>query len=284
MPAVSASAKTSVPRKVYGPDRILPKRPPSVLQVVRNPASMLAIPDIDWTAWYLTEEQDEGESWPHAHICHTFETQLRCWVALQRDPHSRVGGNVFFQWVQSQPLVQISPDAFVVDSAPEPLPASMQLWLPGHLPPQFALEVVSEDWHKDYDDNPPKYAMLGCKELAIYDPEYAAHRRSKDRVALQVYRRAADGIFARAYAGDGPAYCVQLGAWLVMAPDGSGLLRIARDAAGLDLVPTADEQVALVEQQAAAAQHQAAIDRQSLAEAEAENARLCEELARLRAK
>ena len=275
MPPVQATALGSPVRKVYGPDRILPKRPPSGLQVVRNTSSALGIPDIDWTAWYVTEEQDMGESWQHARISRIFEDLLRRWVAERGEKRSRVGGNVFFQWVESQPLVQISPDAFVVDSAPKPLPTSVQTWLPGHLPPRFALEVVSEDWHKDYNDNPPKYAMLGCQELAIYDPEYRSHRRSKERVALQVYRRAADGVFARAYAGDGPAYCAQLGAWLVVASDNEGLLRIARDQAGVDLVATAEEQLAVV-------QHQAAADRQSLDAAQAENARLLAELARLR--
>ena len=167
MPPATASAAIGppTPRKITPPDRPAAKRPPRAPQVVRNPNSDLAITDIDWTAWYLTEEDDIGESWTHANISSMFEDLLKRWLAERDDPTGRVGRNVFLQWVPGQPLVQISPDAFVVQSAPEPLPNSVQTWLPGHYPPRFALEVVSDDWRKDYHDNPPKYAHMGCREL-----------------------------------------------------------------------------------------------------------------------
>jgi hypothetical protein len=61
-------------------------------------------------------------------------------------------------------------------------------------------------------------------------------------VRLQVYRRDANGAFVRVYHGDGPARCEELDAWIVSRRDGSGTIpRIARDAAGADLVPTEEE-------------------------------------------
>ena len=271
------------------PIRYLPKRPPWVPQVVSNPKPDLQIADIDWTAWHLTTGQDMAESPQHAEISRVFVQLLRRRIRELKLKRSYVNGNTFFQWVPDDLLVQISPDACVLDSAPRPLPSCFQTWLAGHLPPRFALEVVSEEWHKDYDANPPKYAMLGCRELVIYDPEHDQHRRTKERVAIQVYRRAADGIFARAYAGDGPAYCETLDGWLVVPANGELLLRIARDAAGLDLVPTAEEsetaaqeQAAVAQEQAAAAQELATVERTARQTEAAQNVLLRAELARLR--
>jgi hypothetical protein len=121
-----------------------------------------------------------------------------------------------------------------------------QTWLPGHEPPRWALEIVSDDWKKDYEDNPPKYAQLGTRELVIFDP-YAAElgpngNGSQARTPLQVYRRGADGAFVRVHRGNGPAHSEEIGAWLVVRREGGVAdLRIARDAAGADLVPTALE-------------------------------------------
>ena len=59
---------------------------------------------------------------------------------------------------------------------------------------------------------------------------------------FQVYRRGADGAFVRVHCGDGPVRSVELGAYLVARREGGAVrLRIARDAAGQDIVPTADE-------------------------------------------
>ena len=243
--------------------RAAPSRQPRVPQLIRHPSFDFALTAIDWSAWYLTAEDDMGESWLHSKISDLFEGLLTRWLAERGDTRSQVGRNVFFQWVEAHPLVQMSPDAFVVATAPTPLPKSVQTWLPGHLPPRFALEVVSDDWHKGYHDNPAKYAQMGCAELVIYDPEHNAHRKSKDRAALQVYRRTADGLFVRSYVGPGPAPSAELHAWLVVAADGSRMLRLARDADGTDLLPTAEE---------------------ALAAADAENARLRAQLAQMAAR
>ena len=81
-----------------------------------------------------------------------------------------------------------------------------QTWLPGHRPPRWAVEIVSDDWKKDYEDNPLKYAQLGARELVIFDPDAAlTSDRRGVRVPLQVYRRDADGAFVRVYRGEGPA-------------------------------------------------------------------------------
>jgi Uma2 family endonuclease len=155
-----------------------------------------------------------------------------------------VGWDVFVEWDPNDPRARVSPDAFLLDGQPPGIaPSIWCTWDPGCDPPRFALEIVSKKSRaKDYDQNPLKYAALGTEELAIFDPE----PRGPDAFALQVYRRTSRGQFLRAYAGPGPVESKVLGAWLVAA-DGGAHLRLARDAAGTDLVLTAEERATAAE-------------------------------------
>jgi Uma2 family endonuclease len=198
---------------------------------------------IDWSAWYLTDEEDMGESVEQSSILWQLLSALGQLAAERGWKNVFWSGDNFFAWVEGEPLVRVSPDAYLLDNPPPPpRPKSWQTWLPGHRPPRWAVEVVSDDWKKDYEDNPPKYAQLGTNELVIFDPEASPADASRVRVPLQVYRRGADGAFVRAYRGDGPAWNEELQAYLVVAnEEGVPRLRIARDALGADRVPTAEE-------------------------------------------
>lgn len=198
-------------------------------------------PSGGWSAWHRTDEDDMGESYEHHAIIRLFLATLSE-LARERDwTRSVVASDQYFAWVEDHPLVRVSPDVYVLDDAPEPIPDSWQTWRPGHPPPRFALEVVSQRWGKDYDDNPPKYDQLGARELVIFDPDVAPGRTA--RTPLQVFRRDGDRL-RRVAAGPGPLHSVELDAWLVVVP--GPRLRLARDAAGADLVPTAEEQAAVL--------------------------------------
>lgn len=225
--------------------------------------------DVDWSYWYLREEDDMGEGNEQGQIIDVLRSVLRQLARERGWSTVYVGADQFFAWVQEEPLVRVSPDVYLLDDPPAPpLPASWQTWKPGHRPPRFAVEIVSGDerhperWRKDYDEAPQKYAQLGTTELVIFDPEVALGRVStRERVALQVFRREVDGGFLRTYVGSGPVESIELGARLVVVTDGAvARLRIARAETG-ELVPTAEEA-------------------QSIAEAEL--TRLREELTRLR--
>jgi hypothetical protein len=112
------------------------------------------------------------------------------------------------------------------------------------------VEIVSEDWKKDYEDAPAKYAQLGTRELVIFDPEAATSDVGRGaRVPFQLYRRDADGAFVLVYRGEGPAWSEQIDAFLVAQRVGETVrLRVARDAAGNDFVPTAEERAATAEE------------------------------------
>ncbi|MBI4862305.1 MAG: Uma2 family endonuclease [Candidatus Riflebacteria bacterium] len=200
---------------------------------------------VDWSRWYLTDEDDMGEGVEQGEI---IRLVICCLKELARErgwENVLVAGDQFFAWVPSEPLVRVSPDVYLLDDPPPPpWPPSWQTWLPGHRAPRVAIEIVSSDgWQKDYDEGPAKYAQLGTSELVIFDPDAVlGETRERGRTPLTVYRREPDGAFVRVYAGAGPAGSVELSAWFVAVSDGKvARIRVARDEAGRDLVPTADE-------------------------------------------
>jgi Uma2 family endonuclease len=218
--------------------------------VIRDPAPEDVGAPIDWSSWYLTDEEDMGESAEQGEIIRMLLSALSQ-LAIERGL-SRVyfGADNFFAWVEEEPLVRVSPDVYLVDDPPPlPLPKSWQTWLPGHRAPRWAVEIVSDEWKKDYEDAPPKYAQLGTRELVIFDPAAAiTPDRKGQRVPFQVYRRDADGLFVRVHRGDGPVRCEEIDASLIAERHASAVrLRVARDEAGKDLVLTAEERVKALE-------------------------------------
>ena len=199
----------------------------------------------DWSDWYLTDEEDMGEGCEQTLIIRDLVSYLTEWARERKWRGVFIGSDQFFAWVPQEPLVRVSPDVYLLDAPPpRPLPASWQTWMPGHSPPRWAVEIVSEgNWRKDYRDAPPKYAQLGCQELVIFDPEVVAGRaKGVERVPFQVFRRALDGGFPCIIRGSGPAYSEELDAWLVARCEGEGItLGLARDAAGRDLVPSSTQ-------------------------------------------
>jgi len=265
------------------------KRPPRAF-VVWDPKPDEVDAEVDWSAWYLTDEADMGHSPEHGEVSEAFFRLTRAWMVERGRTDLRVGFDEFFAWVEGEPLVRVSPDVILHVAPPRPYPKSWATYL-GHPPPLFALETVSRDWRKDYDDNPPKYAQLGCRELVIFDPEAARGvTRVPERIPLQVYRRDDDGAFVKVYAGRGPAFSERLEAWLVVQTESTAAwLRIARDPAGHDLLPYPEDRA---HQEQARADHERARAEQERARAEqervradeqaTENARLRTELERLK--
>ena len=217
---------------------------------------------------------------------------------------SVAGTDIFFAWLETEAQVRISPDVFLMPwPEGQPRPASIQTWRPGHNPPSVAIELVSEDWRKDYEQLPPKYEQLDVQELLIYDPEGARRAslpgikppRGARRYAIQRFARDEEGAWVRTHAGDGACWSSVLEVHLVIVDNEQGPRpRLAFDRASLDLVPTVEEaadqraerekRLKEAEHQRAEAQHQRAEAEQQRAEAAERRAAALEaELAALRA-
>ncbi len=192
--------------------------------------------------WVLRDDDNMPESWQHGETCTVLKEVLRAWVARTgRD--ALVGSNQALRWDGAHPQIGVDPDVYLVEPAPpEGTPKSLRTWVPGHHPPRVAVEIVSEDsGEKDYVDSPQRYAASGTRELWVFDPERHGKASVGGPLVLQVWRRMRGERFRRVYAGDGPAYSEELGAWLVVADEGRRL-RIADDEEGERLWPTAAEE------------------------------------------
>lgn len=205
----------------------------------------------DWTSWYLSDEEDMAQGPVHFNRVTDFVSLLRVFARERNWKNIYVGGDAFWGWVKEHPLVRISPDAYIVDDPPEPLPESWCTWLPKHSPPRFAMEIVSSNWKKDYELNPQKYDQLGVLELAIFDANALKNgkrtrsRGTAARVPLQLYRRDAEGALLKVFEGLGPVYSEELDAYLLVlvSESGEASLRLALDKEGKELVLTQDERL-----------------------------------------
>jgi Uma2 family endonuclease len=207
-------------------------------------------PEIDWSSWYLEDEENHVETPEHFLIGDVIHTSIevlrerRLGVFASADaPPMAVMRNTVFAWMRHEEKVRVCPDVYVIANAPDPLPRSFKTWLDGHHAPDLAFEVVSDEREKEYEVNPAKYASLGTKELVIYDPRRFGSRWKGEEVApIQRYLRRDDGLFERVESGVDSVFCATLDVWLVSVrtPDGYRL-RLALDPDGRAVVPTRDE-------------------------------------------
>jgi len=146
------------------------------------------------------------------------------------------------RWDAEHPQNGVDPDVCVLSPTPPGNPdlRSVLTWQAGYAPPLLAIEVVSEtNPRKDYVVAPDKYAACGARELWIFDPLLSGPASHGGPHRLQLWHRE-EGDWVRIYAGDGPIRSPTLGAYLIPVDDGRRL-RIADDAEGTQLWPTAEE-------------------------------------------
>ena len=192
--------------------------------------------------WVLHDEDNVPESVFQDEDSRELVLVLQHRIATER-LDATAGSNLAVRWDRKHPTVGVDPDVYLVEPALPPDTTSLRLWEAGRKPPRLAVEIVSQNTADiDYLDKPERYAASGTRELWIFDP--LGFGPSIPALGgpyrLQVWRRIAKDKFKRIFAGDGPAYSRELGAWIVVMNDGRRL-RIADDRAGTRLWPTASE-------------------------------------------
>lgn len=217
--------------------------------------------------WVLPEE-NMPESTPHRDTVDLLKLLLLAFVARTRR-NAHVAANLACRWDPERPAIGVDPDVAIIEPTPPEAASltSLRTWVPGHVPPRFAVEVVSgTNPHKDYVAAPLKYAALGTRELVVFDPDHLGPASLGGPYVIQIWRRREDQpTMARVYEGAGPAYSSELGAWLVATREGR--LRIADDEQGRSLWLTEAEAEAAGRKQEAEARRQEAEGRRHAEEA-----------------
>jgi Uma2 family endonuclease len=158
---------------------------------------------------------------------------------------AHAGSDQFLYWVKHRPTESVSPDIYVLPGVPQNIViGSWKVWEHDFIAPSFALEVVSDEWAKDYRDNPRKYGELGTQELVLFDPiAYAGDApRTPERIAWHVFRRHGRWLECVERSGKDRVQSQSLGCWLRAVGELDTLrLRLGLGATGDELFPTEEE-------------------------------------------
>ena len=217
----------------------------------------------------------------HHHLCQALYEILRAVVDPSKDT---VGADQFVYFNASKPKRCLAPDVFVKRGVPDRDFNSWKTWKKGA--PEIAFEVLSpsdsyERW--TLEEKIERYHELGVRELVVFNVDAEPGKR------LRVWDRI-DGDFVERIIDDERTMSAVLEMQLVVAPvtvvcegtDYPACLRIARDQAARELVPTREEARRDAEQARRDAEHGRRSEEAARKEAEARVAALEAEIARLR--
>lgn len=220
-----------------------------------------------------------GESGLQLFVVHILLDLLRDYfAALEREVF--VGANQFFYYREGDPRAAVAPDLYTLDEVSlHPTEVkSWKTWEHDGKAPTLALEIVSDEYRKDYADKLlERYQELGVRELVRYDPGPVSRR--KREVFAHFVRDEHGQLVRRPTIGD-RLQLVSYDLWLVRSAH--DVLRLGVGPKGASLWPTAAERAAAEAERAAAEAERATAEAERAAAAEAEIARLRGELAALR--
>ncbi len=215
---------------------------------------------------HFPEEEEVPETGPHLEI----RTALFLILKMAFADRATIGSEQFVYWDPTSSAKRCAPDAFVKLGQPHETFNVWKVWERGA--PDLAVEIVSksdrpsEDWSQKLE----RYVAAGVAELVRFDAtDDAQPIRVWDRVEGQLVERAAEDPDVRR------CWVLNLFWTTVTDPTIGPMLRLARDANGVDLLPTPNEALAAAE---SARRHADAARKQ----AESERDALLEELAQLR--
>jgi Uma2 family endonuclease len=195
------------------------------------------------------------------HIQLMIDLRLTLTNFFRDEPDVYVSGNLLIYYVEGDPRKRVAPDVFVVRGVSKGLRRIYKLWEEGR-PPDAVIELSSrQTWREDLQVKWRLYEQLGVKEYFIFDPEYDYLDEPLIGYRLE------EGQYVLLEVKDGRVRSEVLGLELV---DTGETLRLFDPQAG-QFLPTPVEEAALRRAEADARR-----------QAEAEAARLREELKRLR--
>ena len=195
-----------------------------------------------------------------------------------------VSADLLIYYEEGNPRVSVAPDVFVVFGVEDRMRGNYKVWEEGK-GPDFVLEVASANtWREDVGPKRTAYARLGVREYFLFDPtgEHYAPR-------LQGYRLV-DGEYERLTAVESLDRTLAMSSevlGLELRSKAGGEMRFRDPSTGEDLLSHAETHASWrsaelrAEREAAERQREAAASRDTLARAEAAEARVAELEARL---
>ena len=173
---------------------------------------------------------------------------------------AHVGSDQFIYWERGRPDKCLAPDIYVLYGVDQSrVIDSWRVWETDTVP-RFALEVVTSDYRKDYEENIPLYEELGVDELILFDPF-----PGRNRIRFQIFRRTGaqnksgrPGLIPVTSTDGDRVRSEVLKAWFVAAGANHDVrLRVGFDPNGAELLPTASEQAETANRKAAIARLEA---------------------------
>jgi hypothetical protein len=181
-------------------------------------------------------EWDLGQSIRHLDLC----TMLREILLAAVTRSDSVGSDQFVYFDASRPKRCLAPDGMVKLGVPQESFESWKTWERGT--PELGIEILSPSDTPEtitFEEKLERYHAAGVRELVVFhvDGRVGARLRAWDRI---------DGDLVERAVANETTPCLTLGLWFVLRPgnDEPVALRLARDEAGVDLLPTEREKTA----------------------------------------
>jgi Uma2 family endonuclease len=198
------------------------------------PASSVPKKERDWSLWYLDEDEEREElthSNQQSELIEYLVSALRFWLQTQ-GRSAYVRDEQRFAWMQEEPRVAVSPDAYVLEPPPQVEPGggwtTWNTWEHEGQVPVLAVEIVSNsNASKDYDDAPLQYAALGVPEWLRIDMEWERRPKRWKASALTVFQATEQGT--QVQRSNQALFLQTMGVWVVYQ---AGSLLLAEDRAG----------------------------------------------------
>jgi Uma2 family endonuclease len=201
------------------------------------------------------------------------EIRTALYLILKREfaATATIGSEQFVYWDPTTAKKCLAPDAFVRLSAPHKPFRTWKTWERGA--PDLGVEIVSlsDEDEDDWDEKLARYRMAGIGEVVRFHAE-------APNAKIRIWDLLDGDIVERAPNDPDLLACECLGLWwtVVEHPSLGPMLRLARDRAGQDLLPTPDDEAIKAREAEASA-------RKAEASAREDNARLEAELSALKA-
>jgi Uma2 family endonuclease len=166
------------------------------------------------------------------------ELRTALYQILKRELAARatIGSDQFVYYDPTNAKKKLAPDAFVKLGVPHATFRVWKTWL--RSAPEVGVEVVSDsdEGDEDWEVKLERYRAAGIGEVVRFDPDSAEQ-------PVRVWDHLDGDLVEREKTGDGVFECSCLGLFWVVVPHPLfvRMLRLSRDRAGLDLLPTYEE-------------------------------------------